>query len=384
MRRTIITPRPDWLAIVESQGLAWAGGPSAAQPPYWNEGAYYSFSGADVAAIERATADLWDRSLEAVQHVIDEDRFDELAIPRAVVPAIVKSWNDEPPSLYGRFDFSLDGGTPKLLEFNADTPTSLVEAAVVQWSWKEQRFPSVDQFNSLHDKLVAKWADVAPFLNSRLVHFASADDSVREDTTTTAYLAYTAQLAGLTTDRLLMPEVGWNAIAREFRDQSERPIKTIFKLYPWEWLIHEEFGTHILSNPDTMWLEPIWKMVLSNKGILAILWELFPEHPNLLEAHFGEPSDAMWGWAKKPLLSREGAGVTLRTQDQFIHQSPALGYGEEGFVFQALAPLPVFDGKHAVVGSWVVDGAPAGVGVRESEDPITGNTSQFVPHLIEG
>jgi glutathionylspermidine synthase len=120
-------------------------------------------------------------------------------------------------------------------------------------------------------------------------------------------------------------------------------------------------------------------MILSNKGILAILWELFPDHPNLLPAYFDDA--LLEAYARKPLLSREGANVSLVLFGQTVAETRG-DYGDEGFVYQALAPLPIFDGSSAVIGSWVVAGEPAGVGIRESDGPITGNTSRFVPHRI--
>ena len=59
----------------------------------------------------------------------------------------------------------------------------------------------------------------------------------------------------------------------------------MFKLYPWEWLFREDFGASLAGSP-TRWLEPPWKAILSNKGILPLLWAMFPRHPNLLPAFF--------------------------------------------------------------------------------------------------
>ncbi|NWP29040.1 glutathionylspermidine synthase family protein, partial [Escherichia coli] len=84
------------------------------------------------------------------------------------------AWEEEPPALnFGRFDLGYSGdGPPKLFEFNCDTPTSLVEAAVIQWDWKEAVFPALDQYNGLHERLVDKWRDIAPLLPGGHVHFA--------------------------------------------------------------------------------------------------------------------------------------------------------------------------------------------------------------------
>ena len=116
-------------------------------------------------------------------------------------------------------------------------------------------------------------------------------------------------------------------------------------------------------------------MVLANKGILPLLWELSPGHPNLLEARF-EPG-ALRSFARKPLLSREGANVSLVRDGQEIARGPDEGYGAEGFVYQALAE------GNAVIGSWVIQGEAAGIGVRESDGLVTGNRSRFVPHRID-
>lgn len=129
-----------------------------------------------------------------------------------------------------------------------------------------------------------------------------------------------------------------------------------------------------------IWIEPIWKMIWSNKAILAVLWEMFPDHPNLLQATMAPPAgDAV----AKPLLSREGANVSIRKGGAVVAETDG-DYGEEGFVYQAFYPLlETAPGVFPVIGSWVVDGEPAGMGIRE-DGMITGNTARFVPHVIEG
>jgi glutathionylspermidine synthase len=176
-----------------------------------------------------------------------------------------------------------------------------------------------------------------------------------------------------------MKDIGWDADARTFVDLDGKPIRSIFKLYPWEWLLHEDFGAHLLETyRDVQWIEPIWKMLWANKALLAILWELFPNHPNLLPAYLDGPRD-LKQYIKKPRLAREGANISL-VADTVVETGG--DYGEEGFVYQALAPVPVFDTRYAVIGSWVVDGVSCGVGIRESDGPITDNLSRFVPHIF--
>jgi glutathionylspermidine synthase len=377
MERLVSEPRPGWQNTVDSQGLIYHT-PNGRR--YWDEGACYRFRAWQVDELERATNELQELCLKAGQHIIDRDRFGELGIPAAVVPAIVQAWSEEPPAVYGRFDFTYDGKTPpKLLEYNADTPTALLEAAVIQWYWLQDLHPQSDQFNSIHERLIAKWKDLADYIPSRPLHFAHIDNP--EDAMTVSYLRDTAEQAGIRTCGILMKDIGWAVGRREFVDLDNKPIRAIFKLYPWEWMIREEFGRHALElTGQVQWIEPIWKMLFSNKGILAILWELFPGHANLLEAYMDQPC-RLREYVQKPKLSREGANVTLVTVAGNV-TTPGK-YGEEGYVYQAIARTPEFNGNRAVIGSWVIDGQSAGMGIRESDGPITDNLSRFVPHYFE-
>ena len=381
MKRIANPARADWQRKVESVGLAW----HSASGPYWNENAYYSFTMDEINQLESATNTLHTMCLEAVQHIIDKQLFAQLHIPARIVPLIVDAWNQEPPSLYGRFDLAFDGmGPPKMLEYNADTPTSLVEASLAQWFWLQDVFPAKDQFNSLHERLIAQWKYLKEYCQGERLHFAGMDDL--EDGMTLAYLRDTAEQAGLVCESLTIPQIGITSDGF-FTDTTDRVIESVFKLYPWEWIVHEDerFILALLQRGTGMqWIEPIWKMLLSNKGLLAILWDLFPESPYLLPASFDIAETLTWdAFVKKPLLSREGANITVTMFDQTLLASSG-DYGEEGYVYQSLASIPNMDGHYPVIGSWIIGQEAGGIGIRESNKIITDNLSQFVPHLIEG
>jgi glutathionylspermidine synthase len=375
MRRIASAPRADWQKKVEAAGLTWHTGENH---PYWNESAFYEFTAKEVDLLESATNELEGMTRQAAQYAIDNRLYSKMGIPELAVPLIERSWESEPSSLYGRFDLMYDGcHPPKLLEYNADTPTSLLEAAVVQWYWLEETDSAGDQFNSIHERLITRWKDLTPHIPGRRVDFCSIDDA--EDRTTATYLEDTAQQAGLASSLFTIEEIGWDG--ERFTGPDDRPLTTVFKLYPWEWMVREEFGKY-LAMAHTVWLEPPWKMLLSNKGILPVLWELYPGHPYLLRASFERPS-AGADWVRKPLLGREGANVTLHRAGREIETGG--DYGEEGFVFQDAAPLKSFGGMYPVIGSWVVGheegNSAAGIGIRESDTPITTNLSMFVPHV---
>ncbi len=197
---------------------------------------------------------------------------------------------------------------------------------------------------------------------------------------TTTYLQDTAAQAGLRTAYLRIDEIGWDG--RRFVGTRDEPILSCFKLYPWEWLLKDAFGAHVAA-AGTRFIEPAWKMIVSNKAFLAILHERNPGHPNLLRAAVDAPPRGVTAFARKPILGREGANVTLVKDGEAIAQGPDAAYGAEGFVYQELFEWgDAFGGRAPVLGSWIVRGEAAGMGIRESDGPITTDAARFVPHVF--
>lgn len=372
MQRHACQPRENWEQRVEQIGLTYH---SHEHGPYWDESACYEFAAVEVDALETASRTLHALCIDAAEAVIQRGWWSRLGIPDAAVPAIVRSWERDDFSLYGRFDLAFDGVTPpKLLEYNADTPTALVEAAVAQWFWLQDTRPDADQFNSIHERLIEAWRRWA----GTTIHFSSVKDHA-EDGQTVLYLRDTCEQAGVKTSPVHIDDLGWDARQKCFVDLDGARITHCFKLYPWEWLWHEEFAPH-LAHDAVQFIEPTWKMLLSNKGLLPILWELFPDHPNLLPAY--ETAEPLAGrFIRKPKLSREGSNVAW-VEGNVVLEETGGDYGEEGFVFQAPGALPEFDGHRPVFGMWMVDHEPAGLGIREDTRRITGNLSRFVPHFF--
>jgi glutathionylspermidine synthase len=377
MQRIDINARNNWQSAVEGLGFGF----HTTDVPYWDETAYYSFTLQEISIIEKATAELWDMCLAAVQHVMDEDLYDAFKIPRWMVPYIEKTWMEDHPSIYGRFDLCYKNGQVKLLEFNADTPTSLYEAGIVQWFWLQDFDKTKDQFNSIHEKLIAYWKYLSMYLRKGPVHFSCLKETL-EDLTNTEYLRDCAIQAGVDTRLIFIDDIGWDTDSRQFIDLENQPIKNMFKLYPWEWLAEEEFGKNILEDSNkAFWIEPAWKMILSNKAILPVLWKLYPGHPNLLAAYFEQGE--LTSFIKKPIFGREGANINMVQDGQLLHFTEGQ-YGKEGYIFQDLYTLPGYNGNYPVIGSWIIGQEPAGMGIREADNLVTDNKSRFVPHLIEG
>lgn len=374
MRRILTTPRHQWQEKLESLGFGY----HSIDEVYWDETAYYEFDLQEINQLEKATAELWQMYLVAVEHVISKNLFFKFHIPEWFRNSILESWEQDFPSIYGRFDLGFDGNNIKLLEFNADTPTSLFEGSVAQWHWLQDKFSDHDQFNSIHEKLIDYWNYLKPYLKSNDVHFASLTNI--EDVTNVEYMRDCASQAGLETSYIPVENIGWAEDIKEFIDENGEIMKSVFKLYPYEWILEENFGKKIAENINkTQWIEPAWKILASSKAMLPILWELYPNHPLLLES-YSEPRHLL-NYAKKPIYSREGANISLFKNHIPIEQNSGV-YGKEGYIYQQYFDLPNFSGNYPVIGSWIIGQEAAGIGVRESVNLITNNQSRFVPHLI--
>lgn len=379
MKRILVPKRDNWENINKELGMDFN---YVNNEIYWHEGVAYEFTCQEIETLEKATNDLNDMCMEAVEDVITKDKFDLLKIPNNFKQKITDSWNNDEQSLYGRMDFIFhgQGSTPKLLEYNADTPTSLLEASVIQWHWlKQMNIKNSDQFNSIHDKLLNVFAKYKSQVKNDTMYFTCMEENL-EDYRNVEYLMDCAKQAGLKVDFLLLSDLGCDG--ERFYDNQKNPqeMKYCFKLYPWEYMVRDEYADAILKN-HCQFLEPAWKMILSNKAILPILWDLFPKHPNLLESYFDENKMSTSNFVKKPIFSREGANVEIHKGSEVIKQDG--DYGEEGHIYQAFSSLPKFEDNYTVIGSWIVDGESAGMTIREDKHMITGNNSRFIPHYFK-
>ncbi|GAA4886897.1 glutathionylspermidine synthase family protein [Ferrimonas pelagia] len=386
MQRHLVTPRSHWQAQAKEYGFHFH---TMYDEPYWDESRYYAFTLDQIENdIEAPTEELHQMCLEVVEEAVNsENLMRRFAIPEAHWDLIAASWRMKEPSLYGRMDLVYDGKNPaKFLEYNADTPTSLYESAFFQWLWLEDRLkdgsiaPGSDQFNGIQEALINRFAQLKSQWPPLPLHFASCEESI-EDRGTVQYLEDCAAEAGLETRYSAIEHFGLGD-NDQFVDANGEDIRACFKLYPWEFMLREEFAQYI-QKAQVRWLEPAWKSILSNKAILPVLWHNHKGHPNLLPAYFPDFMDTCTEskLVKKPIYSREGANIEIIDNGKVVESSGG-EYGEEGVIYQGYTDLPKFGDDHALIGSWIVGDSAAGMSVREDHSRITQDLSRFVPHII--
>ena len=344
----------------------------------------------------KAANELYDMYVEAAEYVIKNDLFFELGIPFNLVDMIKKSWeNDVHWHIYGRFDFAggLDGKPIKLLEFNADTPTALFETAILQWALlKYNGLDEAAQFNNVYEaitnnfkRLITLFDDPSKFeefYEGWKILFSSIEGNDEEEATT-RLLQQMASDAGFATEFEFLHNVKFDD--KGIYDINENKFEYWFKLYPWEDIAIDEPElattlTNIIKNQEAIILNPAYTLLFQSKGMLKILYDLFPDSPYLLQTSF-EPLDGV-KQVQKPLFGREGANIKIIDKNGTVLKATDGEYDNFNKVYQEYVELPKdAEGNTYQAGIFFAYEA-CGAGFRRG-DEILDNMSKFVGHILD-
>ncbi len=346
-----------------------------------------------------AANELYEMYIAAAQHVIDNERYAELGIPENLIELIEDSWeNDANWHIYGRFDLSggIDGKPIKLIEFNADTATCIPETAIVQWaSLKANGLDESKQFNTLYETFVEKFRELHrqnPNFEKTLLISTMKD--FPEDDTNMQVLGEAAKEAGFEVAFDYIENVEFSATEGIFKQNSSNgsfiKYDFWFKLIPWEYIGWDEpelaqILTEISKNRKAVILNPAYTLLFQSKAILKVLWELYPNHPLLLETR----SQSILGktCVEKVLFGREGANVRIVSPSGTTETSTEGEYFEQNTVFQEYTEfLKDNAGNSRAAFRYQAGvffaGEACGLGYRRG-GKILDNKSQFCGHLIE-
>ena len=348
-------------------------------------------------AYYEACNELYDMFSEAGQYVIDNDLFHDINIPFNLIEMIKESWeNDVHWHLYSRFDLAggIDGKPIKLIEFNADTPTSLFETAIIQWAMlKANGLDEASQFNNLYEALkdnfkriitldtdVEKFEEYYANLGWKIL-FSSISSS-SEDINTTKLLEHIANEAGFNTDFEFIENVQFNDDGI-FKD--EESFEFWFKLIPWENIAIEESElalilTEIIKEKRAIIFNPAYSLMFQSKGFMKILWDLYPNHPLLLETSF-EPLENK-KQVEKRCFGREGANTKIINSDGSIDVQTDGDYEGHKAIYQEYVELPTDSMGNSYQAGVFFAYEACGLGFRRGEK-ILNNMSKFVGHIIK-
>lgn len=386
----ILKAQPLENADLENLGLNWH--TDIDNTPYVSD-EIIEISEEEAQGFYDAANELYDMYAEAGQYVIDNDLFFELGIPFNLVEAIAQSWEEEVHwHLYGRFDLAggLDGNPIKLLEFNADTPTMVYESAIIQWALlKKNGFSESLQFNNLYEalgdnfkRMITLGEDISNFnaiYEGWKILFSSIQGSEEEERTV-KLLEVIAKEAGFETNFCYAHE----AVLNEAEGLSFEGInyEFWFKLIPWESIAVDEpelaqFITAMIANKNTIFLNPAYTLMFQSKRMLKILWDLFPNHPLLLETSY-EPLNQKQ--VKKHAFGREGENISILDAQGNVLHSNGGEYANYPEIYQAFAAQNHHNGILYQPNVFYAYEACA-LGFRKGGE-ILDNLSKFVAHKI--
>ena len=356
-----------------------------------------SISETQATAYYEATNELYDMFCEAGQHVIDNNLFHELDIPFNLVEIIKDSWEDDVHwHLYGRFDLAggLNGVPIKLIEFNADTPTALFETAIVQWAiLKFNELEESSQFNSLYEAIkdnfkrfvtldsgIDKFEEHYEKLNWKIL-FSSVSGNDEEENTT-RLLEHIAKEAGYKTDFSYIQDVEFS---NDGISKDDEVFEFWFKLIPWEDIAIDEGElavtlTEIISNKKAIICNPAYTLLFQSKGIMKILWDLYPNHPLLLETSFDPLENTKQ--VEKMCFGREGANVAIVNEDNSLEMKTDGAYENFKPIYQEYIEFPKDDNGDSYQAGVFYAYEACGLGFRKG-GVILDNMSKFVGHIVE-
>jgi glutathionylspermidine synthase len=378
--------------FLESVGFYWHTDPDST--PYIAD-EIVEITPDEADAYYEAVNELYEMFVEAGEYVIENDLFHELGIPFNVIDAIKMSWdNDVHWHLYGRFDLAggVDGKPIKLIEFNADTPTALFETSIIQWATlKANGMDESHQFNNLYEalgdnfkRLIVMDEDILDFENRYegwKILFSSVKDNPEEESTV-KLLQTIANEAGFITEFAYMEDVEFDAKEGVF--YNDENYEYWFKLYPWEDIAIEESDlamlmTQIMENQKAIFLNPAYTLMFQSKAFMKILWDLYPNHPLLLETDF-EPLEGV-AQVEKKVFGREGANTTIVDANENIIAQKDGEYGEFASIYQEYVELPKDNKGNSYQAGVFFAYEGCGLGFRKG-GLILDNYAKFVGHRV--
>jgi len=349
----------------------------------------------EAEAYYEAANTIYDMYVQAAEYVIDNDLFFDLGIPFNLIETIKKSWeNDVHWHIYSRFDLAggIDGQDIKLIEFNADTPTALFETALLQWAiLKSNNMDEERQFNNVYEaisenfkRLITLFDDTDKFeklYNGWKILFSSVAGNDEEEATT-KLLQQMATDAGFVTKFEFLQNVCFDEDG--IYDTDDINYEYWFKLYPWEDIAIDEPElattlTNIIQNQKAIILNPAYTLLFQSKGMLAILYELFPDSPYLLKTSF-EPLKGI-KQVEKPVFGREGANTSIIDATGTVVTQTQGPYDNYKKVYQEYVEFPkdVHGAKYQAGVFFAYEAC--GLSFRKGGD-ILDNMSKFVGHVI--
>lgn len=364
----------------------------------------------EIASATEELGALFYKVMRVIQNGSD-DLLQELGLPKNTWNAVKLYLQTQAPTVIGRFDFAMTPQGLKMLEFNSDTPTSIVEAYYVN--------EHVCKMYKCHNPNAGMDKDIGPAFQNAVhmyeqegypcesIYFSSLEWH-QEDKGTTIYLL---QQSGLPSSFVPLKDLavqGNRLFAYNSLENAYTPIDVLYRLHGLELFVEDKdedgypTGNHILelvAQKKLAIINPPSAFILQSKALQALIWNVYVSKSffdaeereliasYMLPTYLDNPFQGKTSYVEKPIFGREGDSVTIYDK----HGNPVAfnqekAYRNQMMIYQEKVDLgtvrvPTLKGEvegKLLWGSFLLDGKASAIVARVDEE-ITGDMAFYLP-----
>jgi len=376
MYRKTLSPRRDFEERALQMGFDYhdEGGVES-----WTDDVCYMLTGAEAISVMDAVSELHEMSERVVEHLLDRpDLLIGCGIPDYAIRRMRQS--RDVPAIMGRMDLGLSAGSDqlKLIEYNADTPFTFIETALIQSDRIEQEGLGINPSAYMINNAINGFRAFLSAAHSPHLHLATYTECL-EDRRHVEFYGWMAKMAGAQSVKIVHIKDLRPTPDGDFVDADGERVETLYKLYPWEWIFHDRAGQAFTESRMTIG-EPLWRTLLNNKAFLCVLSDLYPGHPLVLKAKWSP--GGMESYVTKHCYGRGGQNITIIRDGETVASSVG-GYQRYRPLYQEYLPLRREDGFGVQLGAWCIAGRPSGIIAREDRNLIIHSASRLAPIIQE-
>jgi glutathionylspermidine synthase len=348
-----------------------------------------------VVAYQEASEECLDLISRATKHVIEQSKYAELGFNSRVAKLVEYSWNHKGHLHFlGRLDFAggLEGGGIKLLEYNGDTCSMMPESSALQFEQKmASGFAGNGQFNHIYQDIVKRFTellDANPDKHPSLLlsHMGHPEDRLNID-----FLYAAANDAGFeVVDISAIEQVVFSPDDGIFLEKDSGYVKYDFwyKMLPWEYTVNQEPELYdlleqIIMNDLAIVVNPPYSMIYQSKGLLKLLYDLYPDSPYLLPTYSNPVRLRGRAFVEKPYFGLEGENIRIFDRNNEELESNTGDFGHNPMVYQEYVPLNKDSNENIYQAGVFHASTTNGLSFRRIDGLIIDEDAEFVGHVIE-
>lgn len=362
----------------------------------WDESSAYLMSRDDVDEIVSAISSVVSMAREAADFLLDGE-WGTFGMSNEIFELVRNSFDSRETEFFTRYDFAYTAdGSLKLVGIEPDSPRYLVETAHTQRTWLFDMFGNkvknhkVTQLNSIPEMILEAFKEFKN--NDKNLHVFTSSLERGEDSISSSYIKGLARTCGLNVSGHRMKDLIWDKFSNVWVDEKGDEVTSFYKHYPWELIMSSPSSKNFIEHYEDFkqTLDPLWKIIMSNRAVLPAMYHLFPDSKILSPAKLDDVTGIGEDYVMSPVLlssSRNEMGVlkgraftSWGENMKDLSNQPTIAYRKLDMPKRYRDASGGY--RFTFLSVFTVGGSLAGIGVRESRLPLLGAHSTFKPHVV--